>query len=461
MASPKQSLQTMITERLVWDAPTRALPLIFYLSIASHPRPELIGTRNALPNGTSLFIGRTSSGKSAGVFDYTSVSRRHARVVAERGGLRIEDLGSHNGTTINGEPCAKAKLSPGDVIGIGPVLLVVHQAPVDYAIPEIPGLVGTSYALASVLADVPRVAPFPKINVLLRGETGTGKELVARAIHEASGRPGKLQSVNCATLTGALLQSEIFGHEEGAFTDAKSARPGLIEAAHQGTLFLDEIGDATMDLQVSLLRFLETGETRRLGSDTSKEVDVRVIAASNLDLEELIRERRFREELFSRLTGWVIHMPKLRDRVEDIPLIAAHFVRSFAGKDIPIHGRLMRALLLYTWPQNVRELKSVIERAVIEANGEAPIPLSPYLERALAQQRRRAVDTPAKTSIEDRARPAGKPSREQLLEILATFKGNVRKVAVELAVSRNTIYRWCEEYGIDPDQFRRPASDYR
>ncbi|HLM72433.1 MAG TPA: sigma 54-interacting transcriptional regulator, partial [Polyangiaceae bacterium] len=334
----------MITERLVWDAPTRALPLIFYLSIASHSRAELIGARKALPNGTSLFIGRTSSGMGAGVFHYPSISRRHARIVAERGELWLEDLESHNGTSLNGEPCGKAKLSPGDVIGIGPVLLVVHQAPVAYALPKHPGLVGTSYALASVLADIDKVAPFPRINVLLRGETGTGKELVARAIHEASGRPGKLQSVNCATLTGTLLQSEIFGHEKGAFTDAKSARPGLIESAHQGTLFLDEIGDAPMDLQVSLLRFLETGETRRLGADVSKEVDARIIAASNLDFEEFIRERRFREELYSRLAGWVIHMPKLRERVEDIPLLAAHFVRGFAGRDIPIHGRLMRAL---------------------------------------------------------------------------------------------------------------------
>jgi DNA-binding NtrC family response regulator len=454
MASSKQSSQTLNTEPSLWDTPTRELPLIFYLSVASHPRPELIGTRKALPHGTSIFLGRSSSIMGPGVFNYSSVSRRHARIAAERGGLGIEDLGSHNGTVINGEPCVKARLSPGDVIGIGPVLLVVHQAPVDYSIPEVPGLVGTSYALASVLADIARVAPFPKINVLLRGETGTGKELVARAIHAASGRPGKLQSVNCATLTGTLLQSEIFGHEKGAFTDAKSARPGLIESAHQGTLFLDEIGDAPMDLQVSLLRFLETGETRRLGSDTSKEVDARIIAASNLDFEGLIRERRFREELFSRLAGWVIHLPKLRERVEDIPPIAAHFVRSFAGKEIPIHGRLMRALLLYSWPQNVRELKSVIERAVIEANGEAPIPLSPYLERALAQQRRLPAGTPAKPRIEERARPTGKPSQEELSEILAIHKGNVRRVSSELRVSRNTIYRWCEEYGIDPDRFR-------
>jgi DNA-binding NtrC family response regulator len=183
-------------------------------------------------------------------------------------------------------------------------------------------------------------------------------------------------------------------------------------------------------------------------------VDARIIAASNLDFEELIRERRFREELYSRLAGWVIHLPRLRERVEDIPLIAAHFVRSFAGKDIPLHGRLMSALLLYAWPQNVRELKSMVERAVIEANGETPIPLSPYLDRALAQQRRSPAGTPAKAPAEDRSKTAGKPSRARLIEVLTTFRGNIRRVAAELAVSRNTVYRWCEEYGIDPDQFR-------
>ncbi len=454
MASSKQSSQALNTEPTPSDAPARELPLIFYLTIASHPRPELIGARKALPNGTAIFLGRSSSSMGPSVFDHASISRQHARVAAERGGLMIDDLGSHNGTSVNGSTCSSAGLSPGDVIGVGPVLLVVHKAPAEYEIRRHPALVGTSYALATVLEDIEKVAPFPRTNVLVRGETGTGKELVASAIHAASGRPGKLLSVNCATLTGTLLQSEIFGHEKGAFTDAKAARPGLIESAHQGTLFLDEIGDASMDLQVSLLRFLETGETRRLGSDAAKRVDVRIIAASNLDFEALIRERRFREELFSRLAGWVIKLPPLRDRAEDIPPIAAHFVRSFTGRDMPMHGRLMSALLLYAWPQNVRELKSVVERAVIEASGEEPIPLSAYLDRALSQQRRQPAGAPVKAPIERGAKSAGKPGKARLSEVLTSFKGNVRKASAELAVSRNTIYRWCEEYGIDPGAFR-------
>jgi DNA-binding NtrC family response regulator len=318
--------------------------------------------------------------------------------------------------------------------------------------------VGSSYALATVLADIERVAPHAGKNVLVRGETGTGKELVARAIHAGSGRPGRLQPVNCATLTGELLQSELFGHEKNAFTGAKEARPGLIESAHNGTLFLDEIGDASMELQVSLLRFLESGETRRVGSDVTRKVDVRIIAASNLDFETATQGGRFRKELLSRLEGWEIRLPKLSDRVEDIPSIAAHFVRSFAGRDVPLDRRLMAALLLYAWPLNVRELKNLVERAVIEAHGEAPIPLSPSLERHLSQQRRRPGAAPRKAGAEGSKKAGEKPSRTGLEEILSRLKGNVRKLAEELGVSRNTIYRWCDEYGIDLSKSRRDES---
>lgn len=456
MALSRYSSDTLVTEPSLGEPNNRSRSLVFYLSIASHPRPEHIGVRKALPDGTSIFLGRSSSTMGIGVFHFSSISRSHARITSERGGLTLEDLESHNGTSLNGEPCSRARLSPGDVIGIGPVLLVVHEGPLDYEIPTHPTLIGTSYALASVLADIQKVAPFPKINVLLQGETGTGKELVARAIHEASMRPGKFQSVNCATFMGTILQSQIFGHEKGVFADVKSERPGLIESAHQGTLFLDEVAEAPMDLQIGLLSFLETGEIRRLGADAPRMIDARIVAASNVNFDELIRERRFRGELFSRLAGWVIHLPRLRDRVEDIPLLAAHFVRNFTGKDLPIHARLMAALLLYAWPQNVRELKSAIERAVIEANGRAPIPLSPFLERALAHQRRQPPGVPARA--DDRSRSGGKPSPTRLSEVLAKHRGNVRRVAAELGVSRNTIYRWSEEYGIDPDKFR-PDND--
>jgi DNA-binding NtrC family response regulator len=395
------------------------------------------------------------------VFEHNSISRNHVQIAAVGAALLLEDLHSHNGTTANGVRCTKATLREGDVIGVGPILLVVDRAPAEYRIPQHPDLIGASYALSKVLQSIDKVAR-SRTAVLIRGETGTGKELVAKALHVASGRPGHIHAVNCATLSGDLLNSEIFGHTRGSFTGADRTRAGLLEAAHRGTLFLDEIGDAPIELQLSLFRFLENGEIRPVGSEKLKKVDVRIIAASNQDFGAMVQSGRFRKELYSRLKGWVLDLPPLRERVDDIPLIARHFVREFKREDTPIHGRLMAALLLYAWPENVRELKHVIERAVLEAGEEAPIPLSPYLERYLLPQRRisggpHSAGTkqgPSGHVGAGGARPAGKPHANRLMEVLLEHAGNVRQAAAALGVSRNTFYRWLEEYAIDPTKYR-------
>ncbi|MEM9488424.1 MAG: sigma-54 dependent transcriptional regulator, partial [Myxococcota bacterium] len=237
-------------------------------------------------------------------------------------------------------------------------------------------IIGDSPALREVLAKVEQVAPTGS-TVLLRGETGTGKELVAHAIHINSPRESKpFVRVNCAALAPGVLESELFGHEKGAFTGALTQRPGRFELADGGTLFLDECGDLPMAVQIKLLRALQEREFERVGGTATIKVDVRVISATNRDLEAMIEEGAFREDLYYRLNVFPIHLPPLRDRPGDLPALVSHFVAKFSrnvGKEL--HGTgytdaALAKLQSYTWPGNVRELENIIERAMILANGK-------------------------------------------------------------------------------------------
>jgi formate hydrogenlyase transcriptional activator len=234
-------------------------------------------------------------------------------------------------------------------------------------------LVGSSAKLRAVLDHIKMVAPVDSA-VLIQGETGTGKEVIAKTIHELSPRrQNRFVAVNCAAIPGALLESELFGHERGAFTGAVAQVIGRFQAAERGTLFLDEIGDLSLELQPKLLRVLQEKQFERLGSGRTIQADVRVIAATNQDLWRLVQEKKFRADLYYRLNVFPIMLPPLRERQEDIPLLADHFVQKFAkghGKlidRIPDEG--MEALKGHDWPGNIRELQNVIERAVIMTSG--------------------------------------------------------------------------------------------
>ncbi len=231
------------------------------------------------------------------------------------------------------------------------------------------GIVGNSPALREVLNLVDMVARSDS-TVLLLGETGTGKELIARSIHNCSRRKDRaLMKVNCAAIPSGLLESELFGHERGAFTGAINQKTGRVELADQGSLFLDEIGDIPLELQPKLLRVLQEREFERLGSTRTKKVDVRVVAATHRDLEEMIVQKQFRRDLYYRLNVFPISIPPLRERLEDIPLLVRHFAQQFAkrmNKTIDaIPFETMEALKRYPWPGNIRELQNVIERAVV------------------------------------------------------------------------------------------------
>jgi formate hydrogenlyase transcriptional activator len=237
------------------------------------------------------------------------------------------------------------------------------------------GLIGSSASFRALLEDVQVVAP-TDCTVLIQGETGTGKEVIAQAIHEASPRrQHRFIAVNCAALPAALLESELFGHERGAFTGAVAQRLGRFQSADRGTLFLDEIGELPIELQPKLLRAIQEREVERLGSSHATRVDVRIVAATNQNLEQMVSERRFRMDLYYRLKVFPLTLPPLRERIGDIPLLVDHFVRSYArrqGKSIEfVSDEVMAAIETYSWPGNIRELQNFIERSVILTKGPA------------------------------------------------------------------------------------------
>jgi DNA-binding NtrC family response regulator len=305
------------------------------------------------------------------------------------------------------------------------------------AAPRPPGFIGASRPIQALFALIQRAAPSP-YTVLITGESGTGKELVARGLHLASGR-GAFLAVNCAALPEHLLESELFGHERGAFTGADREKPGLFEAADGGTLFLDEISELPPALQPKLLRALEQREIRRVGSTWARTVDVRLIAATNGSLEDQVAGGRFREDLYWRLNVLPIHVPPLRERPADIPLLAEHFLG-----DRRLAPDALAMLTAYAWPGNVRELRNAIERAVTLAPGFEIRP-SDLPERI--QQAGQAAARIADASR--RHLPLRELERDYILEILRQVNGNKSRAAEILGLDRKTLYRKLEEYRAD------------
>jgi formate hydrogenlyase transcriptional activator len=267
---------------------------------------------------------------------------------------------------------AKSAVAIGPYVALDQYWRAQHDSPGGRG--EFEGIVGSSTALREVLNHIRTVAPTDS-TVLIEGETGTGKELVAQAIHLNSRRRQRpFVKFNCAAIPPGLLESELFGHEKGAFTGAMTQRLGRFEAADGGTLFLDEIGDIPLALQAKLLRVLQEQEFERLGSTYTRRVNVRVVAATNQDLAELVAAKLFRMDLYYRLNVFPIAVPPLRHRLEDIPILVAHFVNRYAGSMAKQIGRIrtdaMDTLLRYSWPGNIRELQNIVERAVILSEGD-------------------------------------------------------------------------------------------
>ncbi len=306
-------------------------------------------------------------------------------------------------------------------------------------------IIGRSRPMRELFEALALVAP-SDATVLITGESGTGKELVANAIHQNSPRRDKpFVKVNCAALHENLLESELFGHERGAFTGAAAQRKGRFELAHGGTLFLDEIGDMSPATQAKVLRVLQEGEFERLGGSRTLKVDVRVIAATHRDLEAMVAEGAFRQDLYYRLSVVPVHLPPLRDRPEDIPLLAEHFLRIYAEKNRkPVAGftpEAMDLLVRHPWPGNVRELQNAVERAVILCLGEriTPRELPPALQGPAGDEPQ--APTPAgPRTLKD-------AERELILRTLEETGGNRTRAAQILGISRQTLINKLKEYG--------------
>lgn len=313
-----------------------------------------------------------------------------------------------------------------------------------------PDLLGDSPAMGRLWELIHAVAD-SDVTVLVNGESGVGKELVAHAVHRVSRRAAeRIVAVDCCTLQETLFESELFGHERGAFTGADRRKPGLIEAAAGGTLFLDEIGDIGAALQAKLLRVLETGRFRRVGGTADLRADVRIVAATNRDLSRRVKEGQFRADLYYRLSAFVIEVPPLRQRLEDLPMLVQHFAsrRARNGRALEFSPEVMKRLTSYSWPGNVRELRNVVERAVLLAAREGRVEARHLPEFHDGLGMVQEADAAGLGTL-----LAGEPTLDQieqhyLTHLLERYEGNRRRVAEVLGVSERTAYRMLERHGL-------------
>ena len=417
-----------------------------------------------------ILIGALGSGDI--VLTDPTVSRRHAEIVRSPGGILLRDLGSTNGTFVGPVKIKEVYLGPETRFRVGRTELTFN--PDDQVIDVRPsdadhfeGLVGNSIAMREVFGILERIAP-TELTVLISGETGTGKELASRAVHSRSRRKdGPFFVFDCGAAPDNLIESELFGHQRGAFTGAVEARPGVFELADGGTIFLDEIGELPLDLQPKLLRVLEQREVRRIGGNKTKSVDVRIVAATNRNLHDEVAAGRFREDLYYRLAVVELRLPPLRSRLADLPLLAGHLMRrADPDKVVRKLSDEVRAIFeAYHWPGNVRELANVIERAIPFSQGDTITidALPEALKAAGAIRRARATpSTPATAAAhtepgvtlselpfkDAKDQMVEAFEREYLLDLIERHDGNVSKAARAADMDRKSITRLMKKHGI-------------
>ncbi len=370
------------------------------------------------------------------------VSRRHARVTLTDSGVRIEDLDSRNGTLVNGVPVKMVVVGDSAVLTMGLTNLRLELGEGRREPGVFGPAIGASASMQRVFAVLDKLAP-SEVSILLIGETGTGKDVLARAIHDRSGRSkGPLAVFDCGAVAPNLIESDLFGHEKGAFTGATASREGVFERGNGGTVFLDEIGELPLDLQPRLLRVLEQRQVTRVGGAAARLIDVRVVAATNRDLETEVEAGRFRSDLFFRLGAAIVNVPPLRERLEDIPaLIDAHLAE--LGTELTVSTNVLDALASYDWPGNVRELKNVMESAVALADG-------PTLEPRHLMFFRRQAGGRAETL--DRLPLGGRTlellERAAIKQTLQQVGGNKAQAARTLGIASSTLYEKIKKYGL-------------
>jgi DNA-binding NtrC family response regulator len=376
-----------------------------------------------------------------------TVSRRHAVVEEKSGGYVLRDLDSTNGTFLDGVRVREGYLAPGSIICLGQT--EISFSPLEERIENLKSnldsfgdLTGSSNPMREVYGILDRIAP-TDVTVLIEGETGTGKELAARAIHSHSRRANSpFVVVDCGAIASNLIESELFGHEKGAFTDAVKTRQGAFELADGGTMFLDEIGELSLDLQPKLLRALDQRETKRVGADKPVSFNVRVVSATNKNLEKEVKAGKFREDLYYRLSVVRIHMPPLRNRREDIQTIASHMLGGLSldiGKKITgLSTETSAALMAYPWPGNVRELRNVLGRAAALCDGNKIEARDLFLTQS---KKGATLEELSGKTLEDIEKAA-------IHATLRSVSGNKTEAAKVLGIAYSTLYEKMKKYGM-------------
>lgn len=414
-----------------------------------------------LGRGDSCAVERSGREVRIGVTD-GRMSERHACLVRADRQWFVEDVGSKNGTMVNGSAITRRHaLSDGDVIETGRTFFLYREQTgsgdsvedIDFsASGDAPdAFVTFSPALRREFERLALVA-MGRSPILITGDTGTGKELTADAIHRASGRAGRMVPVNCGGLPDTLVESLFFGARKGAYSGADRNQEGYVQAADRGTLFLDELGDLPEASQAVLLRCLQEGTVVPLGSTTPISVNVRFVSATNKDLRAMIAAGRFREDLYARLSGFRVHLPRLADRREDLGLLLAHTLLKIDPQRAPelqLSRSVARALLRYEWPLNIRELYEVMRAAVALVPPTANEIALEHLPDEIADVLQRPV-------LQERIDPSDDARlKEQLVELFREHGGNLSRVAREVGKANMQVRRWCKRVGIDPDDFRR------
>jgi transcriptional regulator of acetoin/glycerol metabolism len=459
--SGEETLQDAQGRRKLARAPEILVPHLFVALDCDRPNAGV--ARYSLANVDRVLIGRGSARGSVRSFEGGArlltisipdacVSSRHATIVRDGIDFTAVDLDSRNGTRVNG--CAlgeQTRLADGDLVQIGHTILRYRTAvsvPVgeaedlDLALVDDANVLPTvDPSLARHASALQRVAR-SKVPVLLFGETGTGKEVLARRVHRLSGREGPFVAVNCGAIPENLVEAQLFGHVRGAFSGAVAGALGLLRSADGGTLLLDEIGDLPLTAQVALLRALQEQEVVPIGSVRSIKIDFRIVAATHQPLEQLVARGEFRSDLFARIAGFAFHLPPVRARREDIGQLVAALTR---GERISLTPDAGRALLDYDWPLNVREIHQALDVAASLAS-ERVIEVGD-LPPAVAQFRSSALKTMPTTSRPDWL-------QTQLTASLTRHRGNISEVAREFGKARMQVQRWMKRFGMNADSFR-------
>ncbi len=432
---------------LVYAQDRSAVPLVILLE----PGSTVLG-REPPPGGITLAL--------------SSVSRVHARVTRRGDRCTIHDLGSRNGILVRGNVVESAELSDGDDVRIGDAIFVFVAENARRHIDDggadehDHAFIACGPATRRIFDDLASIAA-STIPVLVLGETGTGKELVAAATHAASRRKGELRALNCAAIPATLVESELFGVKKGAFSGADRDRPGIVRAADGGTLFLDEIGDLPLEIQPKLLRLLESNEISPVGGARTEQVDVRIVCATHQDLDALVAEKRFRADLYSRIRGYVVHLPPLRARKQDLHFLVRALLARLDRKDAGVSVAFMVALARYDFPFNVRELFSILRRAVALASKDETLdtkhlpdelltPKKKSAERSGAGGPDRGDDT---ADANENTKPAV-PTPDELRAALVEHGGNIAALARLFCRDRSLIHRWLRQHGLDADAYR-------